>query len=117
MGPSPKPRSRVDAAHPRALRRSRRTFSGGERMMTHQDEGSSTVEIAMFTPAFLLFLLLLVGMGRLASTRADVDGAARDAARAASIRRDLGSAQQAAQDAARATLSDRGILCENLAVQ
>ena len=79
--------------------------------------GSTVVEIVMFTPALLLFLLLVVGMGRLASTRADVDGAARDAARAASIRRDQGSALAAAQNAASATLSDRGVQCQNLNVR
>ena len=78
--------------------------------------GSTVVEITMFVPVILLFLLLVVGMGRLASTRADVDGAARDAARAASFQRDAANALQAAQDAATATLSDRGILCQGLAV-
>ena len=68
----------------------------------------------MFTPILLLFLLLVVGMGRLASTRADVDGAARDAARAASIERDKGHALTAAQNAASASLSDRGIQCQSL---
>ena len=78
--------------------------------------GSTVVEITMFVPVILAFLLLVVGMGRLASTRADVDGAARDAARAASFQRDPATALAAAQDAATATLSDRGILCQRLAV-
>jgi Flp pilus assembly protein TadG len=85
--------------------------------MRRDQRGSTTVEIVMFTPAILLFLLLVVGMGRLASTRADVDGAARDAARAASVRRDQGSALLAAQGAARSTLSDRGIQCQNMRVR
>jgi Flp pilus assembly protein TadG len=78
--------------------------------------GSTTVEITMFVPLLLLILLLIVGMGRLASARATVDGAARDAARAASIRRDATSALEAARVAATATLADRGILCQSLGV-
>ena len=85
--------------------------------MRRGEAGSTVVEITMFVPVILLFLLLVVGMGRLASTRADVDGAARDAARAASFQRDSASALQAARDAATATLSDRGILCQNLGVR
>src|SRR4051794_17739461 len=85
-------------------------------MRRRGEVGSTVVEVTMFVPIILLFLLLVVGMGRLASVRADVDGAARDAARAASFQRNAVDALEAANDAAMATLSDRGILCENLAV-
>ncbi len=86
-------------------------------MRAGRDDGSTVVEVTVFVPVLLMFLLLVVGMGRLASTRADVDGAARDAARAASFQRDADVALQAAQGAATAALSDRGVLCQNLDVR
>src|SRR5207237_8261483 len=51
-----------------------------------------------------------------AQARGEVDGAARDAARAASIARSPSGAQTDAQSAAAATLADRSITCANLNV-
>ncbi|MBO3748295.1 pilus assembly protein [Streptosporangiaceae bacterium NEAU-GS5] len=65
-----------------------------------------SVEAVLLAPVFLLFLLLLVGGGRLVEAQGEVNGAARDAARAASVTRDLGSANAAAAQAARAALPD-----------
>ena len=47
--------------------------------------GSASLELVLVTPVVLLLLLFVVCAGRLAEARADVDRAARDAARAASI--------------------------------
>lgn len=74
------------------------------------------VELVVLTPALVAFFLLMVALGRVAQARGDVDGAARDAARAASIRLDPGAAAVAAQDTATATLSQRSITCQSLAV-
>jgi Flp pilus assembly protein TadG len=55
-------------------------FTGGER-------GSMSVELAVIIPV-LVFLMLLVALGgRLIEARGAIDGAARDAARAASLAR------------------------------
>jgi Flp pilus assembly protein TadG len=80
------------------------------------DRGSASVELVLITPLLLVLLLFTVGVGRLATAQADVDGAARDAARAASTKRDPDSARRAAQDAAAATLGDRRITCTDLVV-
>jgi hypothetical protein len=67
-------------------------------------------------PLLLLLLLLVVALGRLAGTRADVDGAARDAARAASLSRSASRAQAAAIEAAGTTLAEGGVSCRSLEV-
>jgi Flp pilus assembly protein TadG len=70
----------------------------------------------MVTPVLLAMLLLLVYAARVNRAQAEVDGAARDAARAASIERDAGAAGGAAQDAAGATLAGAGITCQSFNV-
>lgn len=78
------------------------------------ERGSATLELVLVTPLLLMFVLLAVGAGRLATARADVDGAARTAARAASMRRDPVSASLAARQTAVATLAERHVTCRQL---
>jgi TadE-like protein len=78
--------------------------------------GSATIELVLATPMLVMLLLLAVAFGRLATARADVDGAARAAARAASVSRDPASAARAAHQAATATLGERRITCRHLTV-
>lgn len=80
------------------------------------EHGGATVELTLLTPLLLVFLLLIVALGRFANTRADVDAAARDAARAASFARNTGSAQADAQTAAAATLREGGVDCRSMTV-
>lgn len=47
-----------------------------------------SVEFALLTPAFIVLMLLLVLGGRVIEAQGQVDGAARDAARAASVQDD-----------------------------
>src|SRR3546814_1552366 len=78
--------------------------------------GSASLELVLVTPVVLILLLFVVCAGRLAEARADVDRAARDAARAASIARDPSSAADAGTSAAAATLESGGISCRSLDV-
>ena len=78
--------------------------------------GSAALEVVLVTPLLLLLLMFIVGLGRLASSRGEVDGAARDAARAASIARTPPAAADAARAVASATLADRSITCAQLDV-
>ncbi|SDH81043.1 TadE-like protein [Nonomuraea jiangxiensis] len=55
------------------------------------------VETVMLAPVFLLFLLFLAGAGVLVESQGRVNGAARDAARAASVQRSLDQAESAAE--------------------
>ncbi|WP_235206597.1 MULTISPECIES: TadE family protein [Actinomadura] len=70
--------------------------------MTEKDRGSMSLEMVLVTPIFVAFLLFLAGAGRMVDAKSQVDGAARDAARAASIARSAPSAQSLAADTAAA---------------
>jgi Flp pilus assembly protein TadG len=78
--------------------------------------GGATIELALCTPLLLALLMVAVLAGRVAQTRAEVDAAARDAARAASIARDPVSASRAAHAAATATLGQHRVTCHSLSV-
>ena len=67
--------------------------------------GSLSVELVVLAPALALLLLLLGAGGRVVEVQGHIDGAARDAARAASLAR---SSVQAAQLARQAAVADLG---------
>ncbi|GII34726.1 TadE/TadG family type IV pilus assembly protein [Planotetraspora mira] len=58
------------------------------------------VETVLLAPILLIFLMFLVGAGRIVEAQGEVNGAARDAARAASVQRTLRDAEEAAKNAA-----------------
>lgn len=70
------------------------------------DRGLSTIEVVILAPVMILFILVLVAFGQLVDGRGAIDGAARDAARAGSIQKDLGTAMAEAKAAAEADLAD-----------
>ncbi|MEV4287103.1 TadE/TadG family type IV pilus assembly protein [Nonomuraea bangladeshensis] len=74
-------------------------------MSADRERGSMAVETVMLAPVFLLFLLFLAGAGVLVESQGRVNGAARDAARAASVQRTFDDAQRAADAITRATLT------------
>lgn len=85
---------------------------------SHRDErGSAVVEMVLLTPLLLILLLFMVQLGRFAVARTDLDGAARDAARAASLERSLATAAASARSAAEGTLASRNVTCRNLDVR
>lgn len=69
-----------------------------------RDDGLSTIEVVILAPVMLLFILVLVAFGLLVDGRGQVDGAARDAARAGSLQRDGVNAMRQARFAADADL-------------
>ena len=80
------------------------------------ETGGVAAELVIVTPLLILFLLFVVALGRLAGSRIDLDGAANQAARAASIARDPAAATRAAQTTASAALADAHISCAHLDV-
>ncbi|WP_018790908.1 TadE/TadG family type IV pilus assembly protein [Salinispora arenicola] len=76
-----------------------------------RDRGSVSVEVAILAPAFIVLLVLAGVAGRTAVAAEAVEAAAHDAARAASISRDAGTAGQRARDAAVRQLDWRGLSC------
>ena len=86
------------------------------RLACRDEEGSVTAELVIVTPLLILFLLFVVALGRLAGARIDVDGAAAQAARAASIAYSPEAAAAAAQETASSSLSYQRITCAHLQV-
>ena len=80
------------------------------------ERGSATIELVLLTPVLISVLLFVVALGRVASARADVDAAARDAARAATNARSADEAQRAGDAAGRASVHDNGVTCQSLSV-
>lgn len=76
-------------------------------MPWRRDGGSMSLELAIMTPLLVGFMMLMVSLGRVVEAQSQVDGAARDAVRAASVARERLSAGNAARVAARTTLSGR----------
>jgi len=63
-----------------------------------------SVELAVIAPGLVLLLLLVAAAGRVVEAQGHIDGAARDAARAASLGRSVGQADQMALQAAQGDL-------------
>ena len=81
-----------------------------------EESGSVATELVLLTPLLILMLLFVVALGRTVSARMEVDGAAAQAARAASIARDPATATAMAQQAAATALGSDHVTCVNLAV-
>jgi Flp pilus assembly protein TadG len=67
-----------------------------------RESGMSAVEVVMLAPVVIGFVMCLVELGILVDARGNIQGAARDAARAGSLQRDAGAAIDAATKAAAA---------------
>lgn len=80
------------------------------------ERGSASLELVLLTPALVLLLLLVAAGGRLEQARGQLDGTAREAARAASIARSAPNAESDAQALATQRLGDEGITCADLSV-
>jgi Flp pilus assembly protein TadG len=76
------------------------------------DRASATTETVLVMPALIGFLFLLVLAGRLTDARSDLVGAANDAARAASLQYDAGSAEVQAQRAADDSVRGEHLSCD-----
>ena len=73
--------------------------------MRADDRGSIAIELAILAPIVGILLLAVVAVGRVQNSRADVEGAARSAARDLSIARDPVEAIGRARAAAAAMLN------------
>lgn len=80
------------------------------------DRGTAAVELVLVAPLLVMMLLLVAGLGRMATARGLVEGAARDAARAASLERSLAAATSVGRAAAGDSLAGSGVQCAELAV-
>jgi Flp pilus assembly protein TadG len=81
---------------------------------TRTERGSIAVEVAVIAPALLFLMLLVVYAGKVSEADGNVERAAADAARAASLRQHPGDATTDAQDTAAANLVAAGVPCLTL---
>ena len=80
------------------------------------ESGSAAIELVLVVPLLLLFVLVAVAFGRLADVRLQVNDAASQAARAASIARDPGTASAVARRTAMASLAGHHLTCQPVVV-
>jgi Flp pilus assembly protein TadG len=79
--------------------------------MGRAERGSAAIETAIGVPAFLLFIALIIGAGRIAIARQSVEAAAAEGARSASIARSRSVADHDALTSAAATLANQQLQC------
>ena len=89
----------------------------GSRAAGHRDRGSAALELVLIAPMLVLVLMFIVFLGRLTQSRAVIDDAAHQAARAASIALTPGAATTQARLAAATALAGRGLTCQAFTVQ
>ncbi|MFJ6901525.1 TadE/TadG family type IV pilus assembly protein [Streptomyces hokutonensis] len=75
-----------------------------------------TVELVLTIPILILMLWFLVYGGRVSDTRLQIEDAAHQAARAATLDRSTGTAAADARSTAATALSDAGVTCRRLTV-
>jgi len=78
------------------------------------ERGSVSVEVAVIAPAFVLLLLLVVFAGKVSEADGNVERAAAEGARAASLRQNPGDAIDDAQAVVAANLDAAGVPCTSL---
>lgn len=64
------------------------------------------VEMVLLTPVLMGFVMLIVAFGRYVAVQGDIDAAARDAARSASLQTSAAAADSAARSSVAASLDD-----------
>jgi Flp pilus assembly protein TadG len=77
-----------------------------------RERGSAAAELVLVTPFLFLLLLFAVAAGRLVQGKLDVDSAAQQAARAASLARTPAAASAQAQQVAQAALGGQSVSCD-----
>ncbi|MFF3669862.1 TadE/TadG family type IV pilus assembly protein [Microtetraspora malaysiensis] len=75
------------------------------------EKGSATAELVLLTPLLMLVALFAVATGRLVAARLEVNDAAHQAARAASIARTASAADAAARSAVESALGSNRAAC------
>lgn len=79
------------------------------------ERGSMAIEMVLLAPVLMAFVLLVVMFGRYVAVRGDIDSAARDAARSASMQVSLAAARSQANDVVAASL-DSQTSCQRIQV-
>ena len=78
------------------------------------ERGSISVEVAVIAPAFVFLMLLVVYAGKVSEADGNVERAAAEGARAASLRQNPAAAIDDARAAVEANLAAAGVPCSQL---
>ena len=78
------------------------------------ERGSVSGEVAVIAPAFVFLMLLVVFAGKVSEADGNVERAAAEGARAASLRQHPGNAATDARSAVEANLATAGVSCSTL---
>ena len=70
----------------------------------------------LIAPVLMVILLFVVGLGRMAQARQQIESVAADSARAASLERNTGASAAVARAAAQRALGEAGVSCTSLSV-
>lgn len=85
-------------------------------MRSRPEGGSAAIELTLVAPVLVVLLLFVVFVGRLAEARAEVDRAARDGARAASLARNGPQASDDGRRSVENALQGHSVTCQHLGV-
>lgn len=80
------------------------------------ERGVTAVEFVLVTPVLVIALLFTVGVARISHARHQIESAAADAARAASLERNTSIAAQRGHEMAAESIGRRGLSCSDLQV-
>lgn len=89
----------------------RRTGDAPARDGGAKDNGAIAIELVILFPMLLLLIALVTAYGRLGLVNGNFDSGVRDAARSATQARDASDAQQVAEQALRAALTETSLPC------
>jgi hypothetical protein len=81
-----------------------------------RQRGSIAIELAILTPAVIMFFAVMVVAGRITLAQQAAEAAASDAARTASLARTAVAAEDQAETAAMTSFASQGIECIDLTV-
>ena len=84
------------------------------RLPWSDERGSISVEVAIIAPAFVFLMLLVVFAGKVSEADGNVERAASEGARAASLRQQPGDATEDARSAVEGNLRTVGVRCVDL---
>lgn len=90
--------------------------TGGLCARLRDQRGSAAAELALGAPVLVLLMLFVVLCGRLATVQVQINDAAHQAVRAATLARAPAQATSAARGTATAALATAGVTCRSLAV-
>ncbi|MEV4033704.1 TadE/TadG family type IV pilus assembly protein [Streptomyces umbrinus] len=87
-----------------------------ERTRPLREAGSATLELVLSIPVLIFMLAFLSYSGRMSGARLQIEDAAHQAARAATVSRSTSSAAANARSTAEAALSEAGVTCRPVTV-